>query len=97
VLGIAPYFNQPFYVGFNVGGFELGLQPVEDGTVAGEGGLTAYWGVADVSLTFAMLLAHGATAIEPPTEVGGGIIVATVKDPWGNLLGVIYNPHFATS
>ena len=95
VLGIMPYFDQPFYVGFNVGGFELGLQPIENSAVSGEGGLTAYWGVDDVMATFDMLLAAGATASEEPTEVGGGIIVATVKDPWSNLFGIIYNPHFS--
>jgi len=40
------------------------------------------------------LLQLGATAHEAPTEVGGGIVVATVKDPWGNPFGIIHNPHF---
>lgn len=68
VLGQPPYFDQPFYVGFNVGGFELGLLP--DGT-PGTGGPQALWGVADAAAAHARLLALGATALEPVTEVGG--------------------------
>ena len=94
VLGIQPYFDEPFYVGFNVGGFELGLQPAEGTAHRGAGGVTAYWGVDDVAGTYRMLLEAGAAPAEEPTEVGGGIIVATVKDPWGNLLGLIHNPAF---
>ena len=96
ILGIAPYFDQPFYVGFNVGGYELGLQPVEEGDDRpGAGGLTVYWGVDDVESTFSALLEEGAAAAEQPTDVGEGIKVASVKDPWGNLFGIIYNPHFS--
>jgi predicted enzyme related to lactoylglutathione lyase len=91
VFGMEPYFDQPFYVGFNVGGFELGLRPVEGG---GPGGGNAYWGVGDADAMVAHLLAHGATAHEPVTEVGEGIRVGSVKDPFGNILGIIYNPHF---
>ena len=91
-FGIEPYFDEVFYVGFNVGGYELGLHPAED-TPQGYGG-TAYWGVDDAEAAYNSLIAAGATSLEKPTEVGGGIVVATVKDPWGNELGVIYNPHF---
>ncbi len=95
VLGIQPYFDEPFYVGFNVGGYELGLQPADGAARPGTAGVTAYWGVEDVAATYQMLLDAGASAVEAPAEVGGGIIVATVSDPWGNLFGVIYNPHFS--
>lgn len=94
VFGIQPYFDEPFYVGFNVGGYELGLQPVEGDNKPGAGGVTTYWGVDDVSSMFKVLIDTGASSHEEPTEVGGGIVVAAVKDPWGNLLGIIYNPHF---
>jgi predicted enzyme related to lactoylglutathione lyase len=94
VLGIQPYFDEPFYVGFNVGGYELGLQPVETEADKHGSGSTAYWGVNDVQATYDRLLQKGATTIEEPTEVGGGIIVASVSDLWGNELGIIYNPHF---
>lgn len=93
VLGIEPYFNEPFYVGFNVGGYELGLQPEESSEPKGTSVLT-YWGVDDVKQKFSQLIAQGASAFEQPAEVGGGITVAAVKDPWGNIFGIIYNPHF---
>lgn len=93
-LGIQPYFDEPFYVGFNVGGYELGLQPEEGDEGAAKGGVVSYWGVDDVKKTYARLLSQGATAHEEPADVGGNIIVAAVKDPWGNIFGVIYNPHF---
>jgi predicted enzyme related to lactoylglutathione lyase len=91
VLSVAPYFDQPFYVGFTVGGFELGLIP--DG-VSGINGPQPLWGVASAVDALARLLALGATALEPVTEVGDGIKVAAVIDPFGNRLGVIENPHF---
>ena len=91
VLGQQPYFDQPFYVGFAVGGFELGLLP--DGQ-AGTGGPQPLWGVADIAAAHARLVALGATELEPVTEVGEGIRVAAVRDPFGNRLGLIQNPHF---
>ena len=94
VLGIQPYFDEVFYVGYNVGGFELGLQPGEGSTQQNTGGVTAYWGVEDIQKVFEELLSAGATAHENPTDVGGDIVVASVRDPWGNLLGIIYNPEF---
>jgi len=91
VLGQAPYFDQPFYVGFAVGGFELGLLP---GGAAGTSGPQPLWGVADVGAAFGRLLALGAVELEPVTEVGEGIKVAAVRDPFGNRFGLIENPHF---
>lgn len=94
ILGIQPYFNEPFYVGFNVGGYELGLQPEEgSGMTRGEN-VETYWGVDDAQAVFDHLLASGATAHMQPADVGDGIVVATVKDPWGNVFGIIKNPHF---
>lgn len=94
VLDSAPYFNEPFYVGFNVGGFELGLVPAEHGKTPGVRSVDAYWGVLDIQAAYDRLIAMGATSCEPPTNVGGGIYTATVFDPWQNVLGIIYNPHF---
>lgn len=94
VLGIEPYFNEPFYVGFEVAGYELGLHPEEEPVAVKGDSVFTYWGVEDVEATHAMLLAAGATPHEPPADVGGGIIVAAVKDPWGNIFGIIHNPHF---
>ncbi len=91
VLAIDPYFEQPFYVGFAVGGFELGLVP--DGT-PGAQGATAYWGVPDAAAELARLEGLGAQVHEPLNDVGDGIKVAALKDPFGNLFGIIENPHF---
>ena len=94
VLGIAPYFDEPFYVGFNVGGYELGIVPDEQAApVRAEAGL-AYWGVTNADSALARLRELGAVTVEPVEDVGGGIRVATVRDPFGNLLGVIENPTF---
>lgn len=91
VLGQPPYFDEPVYVGFSVGGFELGLIPdAEPGT----NGAQALWGVANADVALAHLLALGASLLEAVTEVGGGIRVAAVKDPFGNRFGIIENPHF---
>jgi len=95
VLKIKPYFDKPFYVGFNVGGFELGLDPDIEGS--SQGGLVAYWGVADAGAALQRLLARGATAHSPVQEVGDDIRVATVTDPFGNVFGIIENPHFPAS
>lgn len=93
LLGYAAYFDQPFYVGFNVGGYELGLVP-EDGPVTRGDTVFAYWGVEDVAASLKSLVERGATVFEEPQDVGGGIITASLKDPWGNLFGIIDNPHF---
>jgi len=91
LLGQAPYFDEPFYVGFAVGGFELGLLP--DGQ-PGTQGPQALWGVADIAAVYARLLAMGATTLDAVADVGGGIQVAAVQDPFGNRLGLIQNPNF---
>lgn len=93
VFETAPYFDEPFYVGFNIGGYELGLMPAEDGITKGDNVLV-YWAVDDAASAYNELLNKGATAHQAPQDVGDGIMVATVKDPWGNVLGLIYNPHF---
>ena len=94
VLGFGPYFDQPFYVGFSVGGFELGLDPDLTEPGVGEGSVTVYWGVAHAGASLARLLGLGAVARSPVQDVGGEIKVATVFDPFGNVLGIIENPHF---
>lgn len=93
MLGIAPYFDQPFYVGFNVGGHELGLLPAVPAAVSR---VVAYWGVADLAVTLALFVAEGAVISEPVQDVGGGIKVATVLDSEGNAFGLIENPNFPT-
>ncbi len=94
VLGIAPYFDEPFYVGFNVGGYELGLHPRSEKYPGVIGGMAAYWGVTDAAEAYARLLRHGATEYGPIEDVGGGIKIGAVKDPFGNHFGIIENPTF---
>ena len=94
VLEQEPYFDQPFYVGYSVGGFELGLVP--DGK-SGAGGTVAYWGVADATAAVKRLEELDATIVEPLQDVGEGIRVATVADPFGNSFGVIENPNFSVA
>ena len=87
LLGFEPYFDEPFYVGFDVGGYELGLHPETD--VA-----ETYWGVEDIEAAHAALLAAGATERSPVSDVGAGIRVATVHETSGAVLGIIENPNF---
>ena len=94
LLGVTPYFDQPFYVGFNVGGYELGLSPGGPGEIMAKGSVT-YWGVSEIEGAFAKLLEAGASEVQPVMDVGEGIKVAAVLDPQGNVIGVIENPHFS--
>ncbi len=89
-LGVEPYFDQPFYVGFSVAGYELGLLPDTDRA----DGVLTYWGVDDVPGAVAELLEAGAVAHQPVADVGEGIVTATVRTPDGTVLGLIHNPHF---
>ncbi|MGI9338956.1 MAG: VOC family protein [Gammaproteobacteria bacterium] len=117
VLGKPPYFDQPGYVGFDAGGYELGLFPQQnyqaqsgyDGFDSGkpaqadnakEGGnckppsVMTYWGVEDIEKAHERLLSLGARPAEKITDVGGGIKIAAVLDPFGNTFGIIQNPNF---
>ena len=104
LLGIEPYFVTPAYVEFRVGDsqHELGLLDSRylpelggggaEGT--GPGGAIVYWHVDDVPATLDRLLRMGATAHHPPRDFGEGFVGASVVDPFGNLLGVMRNPHY---
>jgi predicted enzyme related to lactoylglutathione lyase len=90
-----PYFDQPFYVGFNIRGYELGLDPDPSGAKSGPGGSVAYWRVASIDDAVTHFTGAGAKVVTPVQDVGDGIKVATVSDPFGNVIGLIENPHFA--
>ncbi len=90
VLGFGPYFDQPFYVGFTVGGYELGLLPDADPR---DGALT-YWGVDDVDAAIAGCVAAGAVVHVAASDVGDGIVTGSVRTPDGTVVGWIRNPHF---
>ena len=94
ILGIQPYFDEPFYVGFNVNGYELGLMPDENPDADKGESVVVYWGVENIKTSYQDLIDAGAGEYEKPMDVGGDIKVAKVKDPWGNIFGTICNPHF---
>lgn len=89
LLGYGPYFEQPFYVGFNVAGDELGLFP--HGQVAD--GAQVYFAVDDVPAAIVEATAAGATVYAELADVGGGIVTAVVRTPDGSPAGFIFNPN----
>ncbi len=94
VFETPPYFDQLFYVGFNIGGYELGLQPVTQRMERQADNVVVYWGVDNINEAYNWMIKNGAEPYETPENVGGDIEVATVVDPWCNLVGLIYNPSF---
>lgn len=85
-LGAQPHTDQPYYVGFNVDGCELGLAPRAG--VNDQPGPVGYLDVPDAAAAVADLLAAGATVVVEPTQVGGGTTIAVLADPDGNRFGV---------
>ncbi len=94
VLGFPPYFDEPFYVGYNVGGYDLGLVPEPKAETKRAVAGVAYWGVEDARATYKRLLDLGAAPVEEIQDVGGGMLVGEVRDPFGNVIGIIQNPYF---
>ena len=89
-----PYFDEPFYVGFNIAGYELGLMPDDTPATQKTTNVMSYWGVDNIAREFDRIIKLGATEDSQPTSVGGEIMVAGIIDPWGNAIGLIYNPEF---
>lgn len=100
LLGIEPYFEVPGgYAEFRLGDYqqELGLidrKFAPDGTATRSGGVVAYWHVDDVDAALDRLVNLGATVREQPRDRGQGFITATVTDPFDNILGIMFNPHY---
>ena len=95
-FGVEPYFDESFYVGFSINGYELGLVPSEPPAHApGNQGVTAYWGVANADEAWKQIVAAGAKPLSPVQDVGGDIRAASVTDPYGYVIGILENPHFA--
>jgi predicted enzyme related to lactoylglutathione lyase len=105
LLGIEPYFERvvggsPAYVEFRVGDYqhELGLidrRYEREAATAGPGGAVLYWHVDDVEAALERLLSMGAREYEALTHRGEeGFITASVVDPFGNVVGIMYNPHY---
>ena len=93
-FGVSPYFDEPYYVGFNIGGYELGLQPEEKDKNLKTKNVFSYWGVENIHEAYSHLINLGASKHEEPNNVGGELMVASVYDPWKNIIGIIYNPYF---
>jgi predicted enzyme related to lactoylglutathione lyase len=104
VLGIEPYFQRPeegppAYIEFRIGADEdeLGLidrRYAPPGASRDLGGAVIYWQVDDVAAAVARLVEHGATEYQPVVERDAGFVTAAVLDPFGNILGLMYSPHF---
>ena len=86
-FAIKPYFDQPFYVGFDVNGFELGLDPDTSIIKPGQGGSVVYWKVDDIQTVHDHMVTIGAQPLSPVENVG--VLTATVIDPFGNIIGLI--------
>ena len=88
LTGMQPYFDEVFYVGFNVNGCELGLDPDMSKIEKGNHHV-AYWSVDDIHAAVTKAANVGAAIISPITNVGGTIEVAIIEDPFGNRIGLI--------
>ena len=87
-IGVQPYFDEPFYVGFDINGFELGLDPSPDIVTDGNHSIS-YWAVEDIKASVEKFIAAGATLVQDITNVVGPTLVAVVADPFGNNIGLI--------
>ncbi len=90
LLGVAPIMDEAYYVGFKVGDQDIGLDP--HGHRQGMTGPISYWHVDDIQQTLQQLLDTGAEPQQGIRDVGGGKLVATVKDADGNIIGLIQSP-----
>jgi predicted enzyme related to lactoylglutathione lyase len=90
LLGIEPYMDQPYYVGYRTGDQEIGLDP--NGHAKGMTGPVGYVEVADIAASLASLVEAGASVKDDVNDVGGGKLIATVTDPDGNTLGLAQSP-----
>jgi predicted enzyme related to lactoylglutathione lyase len=104
-LGVEAYFQRsgpdgrPAYAEFRIGDYQAELGIIDrkyapPGAATEPGGAIVYWHVDDLNATVARLLSMGAKEYEPITPRGDGFATASVVDPFGNVLGVMYNPHY---
>lgn len=99
-LGIKPYFERPGYVELRLGDYQHELGIIDSKYVPGtestngRAGVVVYWHVDDVDAVLEKAVSMGAKPLEAPQDRGRGFITATVVDPFGNILGIMYNPHY---
>ena len=106
LLGVEPYFardvdGRPAYVEFRIGDYQHELGIVDSRFAkhsrpegSRNSGAVTYWHVDDVRASFDRLVSMGASVHEEPVERGPGFVTASVVDPFGNILGVMYNQHY---
>lgn len=97
VFDIEPYFDELSYAGYSVNGFEMGIMPRDTKRPMTYFTTSCYWRVADIESALATFKSRGAELGEPIMDVGEGIKVGSIVDPFGNHFGVIENPHFSIS
>ena len=90
LLGVEPYADEAYYVGFRVGDQEIGLDP--NGHSQGMTGPVGYWHVDDIEASLQLLLGAGAEEQQAIRDVGGGKLIASVKDVDGNVIGLVQSP-----
>ena len=88
LLGVEPYADAPYYVGFRTGDLEIGLDPNGRGV-----GPIAYWEVEDIGASLQILVDAGGLTVQDVKDVGGGLLIATVKDAAGNTIGLRQQPR----
>lgn len=98
-LGIEPYFNVPGYFEFRIGDYQQELGIIDsnyaiEGYSSKPSGALINWHVDDLKATFDRLISMGATEYQPITDRTEGFVTASVVDPFGNILGIMSNPHY---
>jgi predicted enzyme related to lactoylglutathione lyase len=90
LTGASPVKDEPYYVGFDVDGRRIGLDP--NGHRKGMSGPIVYWRVSDISASVKELVAAGAEVQQDVQNVGGGAQTALIKDADGNVIGLLARP-----
>ena len=90
LLGVEPYTDEAYYVGYRVGDQEIGLDP--NGHNQGMTGPVGYWRVTDIEQSLKLLLEAGAQAQQEVKDVGGGMLIARVEDADSNTIGLVQFP-----
>jgi predicted enzyme related to lactoylglutathione lyase len=100
LLGTKPYFERPGYAEFRIGDYQTEVGIIDSKYAPhltfpkGPAGVVVYWHVDDLQKTFEHVLSMGGAQLEAPQDRGHGFVTATVVDPFGNILGLMRNPHY---
>ncbi|WP_225833506.1 VOC family protein [Streptomyces sp. NK08204] len=90
LLGVEPFVDEPYYIGFKAAGQDVGLDP--HGHAQGLTGPVPFWHVTDLRERLAALVEGGAELLQDVRDVGNGRLIASVQDPDGNLIGLLQDP-----